>query len=50
MFRLVEHPGKIFVSESLKQMLEAAQLKNLAFVDASSIHDEMARYRRARRK
>jgi len=49
MFRLVEHPGKIFVSESMKQMLEAAQLKNLAFVDASSIHDEMARYRRARK-
>lgn len=49
-FRLNEHPGYVFVKESLKQALEAAKLKNLAFVDASSVHDVNARYQPKRRE
>lgn len=50
MFRLIEFSGWIFVSESMKQVLEGEGLKNLKFVDADSIHDEFAWLRPNRRE
>lgn len=40
MFRLIEFPGMIFVSDFLKQALVAEGLKNLSFVDVASVYDQ----------
>jgi hypothetical protein len=49
-FRLTEDPSWVIVSEPLKQKLEAAKLKNLVFVDASTMHDEFAWMRPQRKR